>query len=249
MKKSNSHISLQHLDDFILDIDTANDLDDVLHILQKQISELGFDRFTYWLRWAGGDDRKPIGITTYPEHYIEHYIANDFQSHDMIGRLSTLTSTPFLWSDIAKRFEITKMQEEIFDDSQSAGIKSGASVPIHGPNQTQATFSVASDSNEIEFDKLFKFHRHELHILASYAHEKIMSLGIDNRLNDLTLTKRETEVLTWVARGKTYWETGQILSIQEDTVKKYMQRIFALLQVNNQPHAIAKSIINGLIIP
>lgn len=249
MKKSSSHISLQHLDDFILEIDTANNLDDVLHILQKQISALGFDRFTYWLRWSGSDDRKPIGITTYPEHYIEHYIANDFQSHDMIGRLSAITSTPFLWSDMSKRFEITKAQEGIFDDSRSAGIKSGASVPIHGPNQTQATFSVATDSSEKEFDSLFKFHRHELHILASYAHEKIMSLGIDNRLNDLTLTKRETEVLTWVARGKTYWETGQILSIQEDTVKKYMQRIFALLQVNNQPHAIAKSIINGLIIP
>lgn len=249
MNSNNSHLSLQQLDDYILDIDTASDLDDVLTVLQKQISGLGFDRFTYWLRWAGGDERKPIGITTYPEHFIEHYIASDYQSHDLIGRISTQTSTPFLWSDIYKRFEMTQVQAEIFDDGKSAGMKSGASVPIHGPNQTQATFSVANESSEKEFDKLFKFHRHELHILASYAHEKIMSLGIDNRLNDLTLTKRETEVLTWVARGKTYWETGQILSIQEDTVKKYMQRIFALLQVNNQPHAIAKAIINGLIIP
>lgn len=249
MNNNKSHISLQQLDDYLLDIDTATDLDDIMAVLQKHITSLGFDSFTYWLRWASNEDRKPIGITTYPEHYIEHYIANDFQSHDMVGRLSSQTNTPFLWSDMSKRFEITKMQEVIFDDSQSAGIKSGASVPIHGPNQTQATFSVVTDSNEKEFDKLFKFHRHELHIMASYAHEKIMSLGLDNRLNNLTLTKRETEVLTWVARGKTYWETGQILSLKEDTIKKYMQRIFALLQVNNQPHAIAKAIINGLIIP
>ncbi len=249
MNNNKSHLSLQQLDDYILDIDTASDLDDILTVLQKQITGLGFDRFTYWLRWAGGDERKPIGITTYPEHFIEHYIARDYQSHDLIGRVSTQTSTPFLWSDISKRFDMSQVQAEIFDDGKSAGMKSGASVPIHGPNQTQATFSVANENSEKEFDKLFKFHRHELHILASYAHEKIMSLGIDNRLNDLTLTKRETEVLTWVARGKTYWETGQILSIQEDTVKKYMQRIFALLQVNNQPHAIAKAIINGLIIP
>jgi len=249
MKKTKAHISLQQLDEYLLEIDHANDLDDILSVLQKHIASYGFDRFTYWLRWASNDERKPIGITTYPEHYIEHYINNDFQSHDMVGRLSAQTNTPFLWSDMSKRLPITKMQAEIFDDSQSAGIKSGASVPIHGPNQTQATFSVVSDHSAKEFDQLFAFHRHELHILASYAHEKIMSLGIDNRLNNLTLTKRETEILTWVARGKTYWETGQILTIQEDTVKKYMQRIFALLQVNNQPHAIAKAIINGLIIP
>jgi len=249
MNNNKARLSLQQLDDYILDIDTANGLDETLEVMQKQITELGFDRFTYWLRWSNSDERKPIVITTYPADYVEHYIASDYQSHDMVGRASSQTNTPFTWSAISDQYEVTDIMKVIFDDAQSVGMKSGASVPIHGPNQAQATFSVVSDSSEKEFDKLFKHHRHELHILASYGHEKIMSLGIDNKLNHLKLTKRETEILTWVARGKTYWETGQILTIQEDTVKKYMQRIFAMLQVNNQPHAIAKAIINGLIIP
>lgn len=241
--------TFEELDQYLLSIDMASDLDEILGIIQKKVEEFGFDRFTYWLRWANSEKKEPIGITTYPSNYIEHYINSDYQSHDLVGRLSTQTNLPFKWSDLSKCYKITKMQKVLFSESASVGIKSGGSIPIHGPNQAQATFSVVSDLNYKEFDKRFHYHRHELHIMATYAHEKIMSLGIDNRINDLTLTARETEVLTWVSRGKTYWEIGKILNIQEDTVKKYMQRIFTLLQVSNNTHAVAKAIINGLIIP
>ncbi len=242
-------ISFEELDSFLLAIDKSNSLDEILVILQKQIEKFGFDRFTYWLRWANNDQKEPIGITTYPEKFIDHYISNDFQSHDMVGRFSTQTNIPFKWSDIAQRFSITKMQKVLFSDSESVGIKSGGSIPIHGPNYAQATFSVVSDLNYQEFDRRFHYHRHELHIIATYAHEKIMALGIDGKINDLTLTARETEILTWVSRGKTYWEIGRILNIQENTVKKYMHRIYGLLEVSNNTHAVAKAIINGLILP
>ncbi len=240
--------AFEALDSFIYTINAAQNLDEILNILQNIIKSYGFDRFTYWLRWAE-IDKEPIAITTYPENFVNRYIAKDYQAHDMVGRLSSHTNTPFVWTDISKRFEITKMQKVLFDESQSVGIQSGGSVPIHGPNQTQATFSVVSDADYKEFDKLFNHHRHELHIIAAYAHEKILSLGIDSHINRASLTTRETEVLLWVSRGKTYWEIGRILNIQEGTVKKYMQRIFDSLQVSNSSHAVAKAIINGLIIP
>ena len=242
-------LTFETLDNYIDAIDRAFDLDQILEVLQKQVNTFGFDRLTYWVRWPSFETKKPVYISTYPVHFIEHYIANDYQSHDMVGRYSTQKNTPFSWSDLSKVLPITKMQMMLFDDSRAAGMKSGGSIPIHGPNQIQATFSVVSDADIKEFDKLFKHHRHELHILATYAHEKIMELGIDKSVNDLSLTPRETEILTWVARGKTYWEIGKILNIQEDTVKKHMQRTFALLRVSNNTHAVAKAIINGLIIP
>lgn len=242
-------LTFEELDDYVFLMDASKDLDDVLKTLQAQIKRLGFDSFTYWLRWANNDTREPIGITTYPEHFIDHYIKSDFQSHDMVGRYSVHKNTPFMWSEISQKFIITKMQKLLFSDSEAVGIKSGGSIPIHGPNQAQATFSVVSDISQEKFDRHFLYHRHELHIIATYAHEKILMLGIDGRTLDTSLTKRETEILTWVARGKTYWEIGKILGVQEDTVKKYMQRIFALLQVSNNTHAVAKAIINGLIVP
>lgn len=242
-------MTFEQIESYLLRINCAKDLDEILRIVQKQVQIFGFDRFTYWLRWPSTETQKPIFISTYPEQFIDHYIANDFQSHDMVGRFSTQTNTPFVWSGINEKYPITQKQKILFDDSRSVGLVSGGSIPIHGPNQIQATFSVVGDLETTEFNKLFLYHRHELHILATYAHERIIQLGIDDSVNDLTLTSRETEILTWVSRGKTYWEIGKILNIQEDTIKKYMQRISALLRVSNNTHAVAKAIINGLIIP
>jgi DNA-binding NarL/FixJ family response regulator len=51
------------------------------------------------------------------------------------------------------------------------------------------------------------------------------------------LTERETEVLSWVARGKTNAEIGQILSLKTGTIGKYLERIFPKLGVENRTAA------------
>lgn len=242
-------LTFEQIETYLTKINSCQSLDEILHVLQKQIRFFGFDRFTYWLRWSSSDNREPLFISTYPDSFVEQYVANDYQSHDMVGRFSIGANTPFKWSDIEKRFPITKGQEMIFSDSRAAGLISGGSIPIHGPKQVQATFSVVSDHNQKTFDEIFFRVRHELHIIATYAHERIMQLGLDESTKELSLTVRETEILTWVSRGKTYWEIGNILGIKEDTVKKFMQRIFRLLNVSNNTHAVTKAIINGLIIP
>lgn len=246
---SKQRITFEELDNYIAAINGAGNLDEILGILQKQVNLLGFDRLTYWLRWPSKEAKQPVFISTYPIQFIDHYIENDYQSHDMVGRFSTEKNTPFVWTDIGKEIEITRMQQIIFSDSSSVGLKSGGSIPIHGPRQIKATFSVTSDISNEEFEDLFNYHRHELHILATYAHEKIMSLGIDNPIKNVSLSAREAQILTWVARGKTYWEIGVILGIQEDTVKKHMMNICKVLEVSNGSHAVSKAVIHGLIIP
>lgn len=51
------------------------------------------------------------------------------------------------------------------------------------------------------------------------------------------LTERQTEVLSWVARGKTNAEIGKILSLKTKTVGKYLERIFPKLGVENRTAA------------
>lgn len=241
--------TFEQIDSYILAIDQAHSIDKIAALLQKQVQSMGFDHFTYWLRWPSQEQKRPIFISTYPDSFINHYIANDFQSHDMVGRFSMGTNLPFSWSKINQILPITRVQEHLFDASRSVGMTSGGSVPIHGPNQIKATFSVTNDMKNKDFDELFVFHRHQLHLIATYAHEKIMTLGLDKPINRLSLTKRETEILTWVSRGKTFWEISQILSIQENTVRNHMQNIYQAMNVSNNTHATAKAIIYGLIIP
>ncbi len=55
----------------------------------------------------------------------------------------------------------------------------------------------------------------------------------------LGLTRRESEVLQWVAQGKTNTEIGIILGIRAETVKKHLQSIFDTLGVETRTAAAA----------
>jgi transcriptional regulator EpsA len=60
-------------------------------------------------------------------------------------------------------------------------------------------------------------------------------------INDLSgLSQRETEVLQWVAKGKTNIEIASILQISAFTVKNHMQRVLQKLNVNNRAQAVSK---------
>ena len=57
---------------------------------------------------------------------------------------------------------------------------------------------------------------------------------------DYHLTERESEVLHWVAMGKTNPEIASILKISSFTVKNHMQRVFKKLDVTNRAQAVSK---------
>jgi DNA-binding NarL/FixJ family response regulator len=58
-------------------------------------------------------------------------------------------------------------------------------------------------------------------------------------LGALGLTLRETEVLSWIAQGKTNYEIGVILSACTGTICKHVQRILFKLSVENRTAAAA----------
>lgn len=54
----------------------------------------------------------------------------------------------------------------------------------------------------------------------------------------LGLTRREIEVLAWVATGKTNAETAELLSIAPGTVKKHLDHIYEKLGVGTRTEAV-----------
>lgn len=60
-------------------------------------------------------------------------------------------------------------------------------------------------------------------------------------LEPLRLTRREAEVLHWVAQGKTDGEIGLILDISPRTVQKHLEQIYQKLGVENRTAAAARA--------
>ena len=68
---------------------------------------------------------------------------------------------------------------------------------------------------------------------------KIRLMAAKNPLGSLGLTARETEVLTWIAQGKTNYEIGVILSACTGTICKHVEHILCKLEVKNRTTAAA----------
>jgi DNA-binding NarL/FixJ family response regulator len=53
------------------------------------------------------------------------------------------------------------------------------------------------------------------------------------------LTPRESEILTWLAHGKTDREVASMVGLSEKTIHHHVERILNKLQARNRTHAVA----------
>ena len=62
---------------------------------------------------------------------------------------------------------------------------------------------------------------------------------LPSRLSTASLTPRETEVLSWIAKGKTNRDVGEILGMSPRTVNKHLEHVFEKLGVETRAAAAA----------
>lgn len=84
-------------------------------------------------------------------------------------------------------------------------------------------------------------------LLAEFGQSRT-ACGPDRRkqTESRLLTKRQIEILEFVAKGATYKETADSLGLSERTVKYHMARIIDLLHVENRAQVIAYAARMGL---
>ncbi|MFZ3117913.1 MAG: helix-turn-helix transcriptional regulator, partial [Variovorax sp.] len=63
--------------------------------------------------------------------------------------------------------------------------------------------------------------------------------ALASRVADAALTPRETEVLSWLAKGKTNRDIAEILGMSPRTVNKHLEHIFEKLGVETRSAAAA----------
>jgi DNA-binding CsgD family transcriptional regulator len=81
-------------------------------------------------------------------------------------------------------------------------------------------------------------HGKDLHVVRL---EKVMLNAPAASLEELGLTPKEAQVLSWVAQGKTNREVGMILESSARTVQKHLEHIFQKIGVESRTAAILKA--------
>jgi DNA-binding CsgD family transcriptional regulator len=63
---------------------------------------------------------------------------------------------------------------------------------------------------------------------------------LEEAREEIQLTPRERQVLSWVARGKTNAEIARLLWLAPSTVRKHLENVYAKLGVNTRTAAVAR---------
>lgn len=159
-------------------------------------------------------------------------------------------SAPLLWSP---ELFSSRRQKEMYEEACAYNLRSGITLPIHGPSGELGILCFVSDTMS---GKSFLQHADDKMPEASCLRDFIFESSTQFRHAPVglmqekpELTRCELECLKWSAVGKTSWETAKILLCTEATVNFHFSNIRRKMNVNSRRQAVVKAIRLGMIYP
>lgn len=186
-------------------------------------------------------------LVNYPSEWMNHYIANNYLDHDPVYQTALISRKPFTWEHINTQ-DLSPKSKLVMDEARECKLYNGIGLSIHQPMGEIIGMGFASSENHVDCsdDTLSMVYAAANQFFMKYA--DLTQLD-DLRTYDTSLTQRETEVLLWLARGKSKPVIADILYISESAVKRHTENIFFKLNCNNVPMAVFKALRMGLIKP
>lgn len=159
-----------------------------------------------------------------------------------------LTSVlPIVWEPETFKSEA---ERALYEEASGYGIRSGVTLPIHGPNGEFGVISFASDSKTGPgFTRDLDQAMPAMTLVRDYAFASSQRFLETASEAAPRLTRRELEVLTWVMAGKSSWEISMITRCSEATVNFHLANVRQKFNVNTRQQAVIKAISLGLINP
>jgi LuxR family quorum sensing-dependent transcriptional regulator len=148
----------------------------------------------------------------------------------------------FAWSDIPLDAVSTASRHIMEIAAVDYDLRYGLCAPVHGMNGYQAGLSLAGHDVERTPEA-----NSAIELVTMYAFNRFAILRSREQTKPALLSAREREVMSWVAAGKTAWDTSVILSISEDTVNKTVTAAMHKLNAHTRAQAVAEAIKRGLI--
>lgn len=179
----------------------------------------------------------------YSRPILDAYFSREFYTLDAVPRAIIPTGKVMTWTEAWGSLTLSEDEARFWDDMRAAGSTDGLAIPCFGPKMRNGyvTLSGVDHGREYPEDE-----RRWLQCLAQVAHLKLHELLYD-RHEDVALSPRETEILRWVALGKSNSVIAQIVGCSSNTVDTHLRRIYGKMSVTDRTVAAIKGIGLGLI--
>lgn len=187
------------------------------------------------------------GHVTYPDAWKRHYIKRNFHLIDPTIHAAKRSISPVDWA----RLNPGAVQSQVFREARDFGISGhGLTIPVRGPYGDVGMFSVTKRCSRREWEMLVAEHLAHLQSAAVHLHDHVMtSDALSNAMRFPHLSRREREVIQWIASGKTQNDVAEILAISSRTVEVHLRSARTKLFALTTPQAVGRAIALGLIYP
>lgn len=222
-------------------IQQQQNLPGIIEIFHHAIGQYGFlSFFISGLPGGDWDVTDAVLLMGGNVQWYEHYIAMGYMRHDPIARHCLTTSLPFDWDDAVYDPVAEPEMQKLVEEAALHGLVAGLCIPIHIEGALEGGVSLVGDPKGLSEQQLL-----EVHMLALYTYGQLRHLNIP--LLPRSITARETEVLQWVAAGKTASEIGEITGLSARTINQHCENAQKRLGTSNRVHTVVEALRRGLI--
>lgn len=227
-------------EEFIESLAESVDEQDLERSMINLLAAFEINRFAY-LSQSSSTALPPRYISNYPTAWTSHYLQNRYQMLDPVVACAVRSDVPFNWG---RKFALGASSREeckFFHEAAEFGICSGLTIPILDRRGDRAALTFAADEDCPALLRLIDRYTRAFQLVATSYHIQVRRIfSGNNTVDGVKLTPRECECLQWAAKGKSAWETGEILGITRRTVAFHLDNTRAKLGVRTVAQAISR---------
>lgn len=227
-----------------LDPTSARSVGELETIATGFAQSIGCEHFSYLVTRPprGRVTCKNVFISSYSPEWKGRYLERNYQFYDPVAIISKKTRVPYFWGQRGFLRAYEKAERYVFHEAAEFGILEGYSVPVVGPEFDAAIFSVVVDGRN-EISHVVRGEVGELQIFAAKFHDAAVRLeDSESPQDNIALTTREKEVLTWTAEGYSSEEVAARLGLSASAVNYHVTNCCRKLDATNKIQAVALAI-------
>ena len=180
----------------------------------------------------------------FSDDWIAFYLTARANGTTPIASHAERHGEPIYWADIDAMRELTPGEHHHLATLRARGFIDGVCVPVFGPAGRNGMFALTFRPD------IARLPPQDLDVIqwaCQSAHLRYCALLRPTLGEPPVLSRREAEVLTWVARGKSNASIGSILGISPHTVDAHLRRIYLKMGVFDRISAALRGPGFGLI--
>jgi LuxR family transcriptional regulator/LuxR family quorum-sensing system transcriptional regulator CciR len=180
----------------------------------------------------------------FPEALVARYVEERLYRDNPALSHTQRHPEPIYWDEIAQLAPLSEREAAFVEEIRGLDLGAGVGIPVFGPSGRNGQWGLGFVPGVRRLDPPVL---REFQTACQLVHLRYCATILPTLRPKPDLSRRETEVLAWVARGKSNTLIGEILGISAHTVNAHLRSIYIKLGVFDRISAAVRGIGIGLI--